>query len=63
MKREDREWVLQVIKMEIEKIKPPRPVEVDIDKIVKLVLDKVAIASVPAYSSAAEKASFKSKKE
>jgi len=45
MLKEDKEWVIQIIKEEIAKIPPPvtpKPVEVDIDGIVKKVLDKIS---------------------
>jgi hypothetical protein len=54
MLKEDQVWVLAMIKEEIVKIqfpiqKPPKPVEVDIDGIVKKVLDKIKVlpAEVP----------------
>lgn len=55
MLKEDREWVLEVIKLETAKL-TPQPVEVDIDKIVDAVLDKIAAKS-------AEKVPVKGKKE
>jgi hypothetical protein len=47
MLKEDQAWVVQIVKEEIAKIKFPvpetsKPVEVDIDGIVKKVLDKIS---------------------
>jgi hypothetical protein len=45
MLKEDQAWVVQIVKEEIAKIPPPetpKPVEVDIDEIVKKVLDKIS---------------------
>lgn len=48
MLKEDQAWVAQIVKEEIAKIPPPetpKPVEVDIDEIVKKVLDKINITT------------------
>jgi len=45
MLKEDQAWVVQIVKEEIAKIPPPvtpKPVKVDIDEIVKKVLDKIS---------------------
>lgn len=58
MLKEDQAWVLEMVKAEVAKIqipKPSKPVEVDIDGIVKLVLDKLR--------AVAEKAPKPGKKE
>ena len=54
MLNEDRAWVMEVIKMEIAKLKPPKPV--DEDAIVKKVLDKISKTAekVPAKSGKKE---------
>lgn len=61
MLKEDQAWVVQIVKEEIAKIKfpvpvTPKPVEVDIDGIVKKVLDKILTTTekVPAIKGKKE---------
>jgi hypothetical protein len=62
MLKEDQAWVMEMIKGEIAKAnfpapETPKPVEVDIDGIVKKVLDKISATSekVPAKTGKKEK--------
>ena len=59
MLKEDQVWVVQIIKEAISKIPPPvtpKPVGIDIDEIVKKVLDKISATTekVPAIKGKKE---------